>query len=53
MKEVKLEMMVTGGWKTFTFQMTFECNGYAFCECKEAPERRGFFTRQYLLDHTK
>lgn len=34
-----------------TFQITYQCADYVFCECKTNPSARGFFTTQYLQNN--
>lgn len=47
MKEIK--MTVNG--KTATFQITYACKEYVFCECNENPTLRGFFTTEFLINY--
>lgn len=44
MKEIK--MLVNN--KIDTYQVTYECAGYIFCECNSSPEKRGFFTTDFV-----
>lgn len=49
MKEIK---MIFNG-KTETFQVTYECTEYIFCECRSNPAARGFFTAKYVNQNKK
>jgi hypothetical protein len=49
MKEIK--MMFQGHIQKF--QITYECPAYIFCECREKPEARGFFTRKYIQTNSE
>lgn len=44
MREIK--MLYYG--KVLTFQIVYECPDYIFCECREEPKARGFYTRKYI-----
>lgn len=42
----QLQMLFQGA--VLTFQVTYQCPDYIFCECPTKPECRGFFTTQYV-----
>lgn len=44
MKQIK--MLFNGKIETFT--IIYECDTYIFCECRENPAARGFFTSDYI-----
>lgn len=37
--------------KLLTFQVTYQCPEYLFCECNENPAARGFFTMGYVKEN--
>jgi len=38
--------------KELTFNVTYQCPEYVFCECPAEPSARGFFTQKYLSENT-
>lgn len=47
MKEIQMKFQ----GKVETFQITYTCAAYVFCECSTNPSARGFFTNQYLQNN--
>lgn len=47
MKEIK--MIFQGNVETF--QVTYQCPDYIFCECSTNPAGRGFFTTGYVKNN--
>ena len=45
----KITMSFQG--KPQKFEVTFRCKEYIFCECKQNPAARGFFTAKYEAEN--
>lgn len=45
------EIIMKFNGKAETFQITYECKDYCFCECKSNPSARGFFTAGYIKNN--
>ena len=45
------EIIMFFGPKKETFRIAYECDAYCFMECLTDPAKRGFFTRQYIVNN--
>lgn len=45
MKQIRLKLP---NGKIETFQVTYQCKEYIFCECLTDPAARGFFTTAFV-----